>query len=508
VITTFATLELERFRGLIARRLGLHFEDAKLGFLGDVLRRRLEATKECADIYLAQLEANTSPNEAVMLAQELTVAETYFFRHIEQYRAFAEIALPDRLAYCRQAGVRVSIVSTGCASGEEPYSLAIAVRDALADRAEAVSILGVDINPVLLEKAARGRFSAWVLRDTPPDIQRRWFRVEGRDFVLDDAVRRSVRFEPCNLADDDADRWRPASHDIVFCRNVLMYFVPASAQALVRRIARSLRPGGYLFLGHAETLRGLSNDFHLRHTHGTFYYERKDRMELGPSSHLVSAPAAVAVEPFPTDCATTWIDTIQRASDRIRSLAESPDRAESAGDATGRGRARPPREIALALELLREERFAEALEVVKALPAESAGDSEVLLLRAVLLTHGGQLAMAERACERLLEISELNAEAHYLLALCREGAGDQAGAFYHDQVAIYLDPSFSMAHLHLGLLARRSQDLAAARCELEQAIALLEREHVSRLLLFGGGFTRDALIGLCRAELLRSGGQS
>ena len=513
MITTFATPALERFRALIVRRLGLQFEDAKLGFLAEVLRRRLESTKEGADNYLAQLDAEASSNEVVVLAQELTVAETYFFRHVEQYRAFAEMALPDRLRCSQAAGARLSIVSAGCASGEEPYSLAITVRDTLTDRAEAVSILGVDINPVLLEKATRGRFSPWVLRDTPPDVQRRWFRAEGRDFLLDHTVRRAVRFEVCNLADDRAELWRPHSHDIVFCRNVLMYFAPASAQALVSRLTRSLRPGGYLFLGHAETLRGLSNDFHLRHTHGTFYYQRKDHAELGPIHHPVMAPQATPVgEPVPLadwlEDANTWLDTIRQASERIRLLIESPRHAESARGASGAGRAKPAREIGLALELLREERFADALEVVKALPAESERDAEVLLLRAVLLTHSGQLAMAERACERLLEITELNAEAHYLLALCREGVGDQAGSFSHDQVAVYLDPSFAMAHLHLGLLARRTQDLATARRELAQAVALLEREDASRLLLFGGGFTRDALVGLCRAELLRSGGHA
>lgn len=512
MITTFATPDLERFRALIVRCLGLQFEDAKLGFLADVLRRRLEATKEEPDLYLAQLDAKAVPHEVVMLAQELTVAETYFFRHVEQYRAFAEVALPDRLRYAQAAGARLSVVSAGCASGEEPYSLAITVRDTLPDRVDAVSILGVDINPVLVEKATRGRFSSWVLRDTPPDVQRRWFRADGREFVLDKAVRSSVGFEVCNLADDGSELWRPQSHDIVFCRNVLMYFAPASAQALVSRIARSLRPGGYLFLGHAETLRRLSNDFHLRHTHGTFYYQRRDRAELGPALPAVVALRAMpAGEPTPlaawVEGANTWIDTIQQASERIRSLVESPSHAGSAPDGSGSRRAKPAREIGLALELLREERFAEALEVVKALPPEFEPDAEVLLLRAVLLTHGGQLAVAERACQRLLEIDELNAEAHYLLALCREGVGDQAGSLYHDQVAIYLDPGFAMAHLHLGLIARRAQDLTTARRELEQAIALLQREDPSRLLLFGGGFTRDALVGLCRGELLRSGGR-
>jgi len=93
-----------------------------------------------------------------------------------------------------------------------------------------------------------------------------------------------------------------------------------------------------------------------------------------------------------------------------------------------------------------------------------------------------------------------------LLALCRESAGDRQGAIDHDRAAVYLDPGFAMPRMHLGLMARRSGDSEDARRELAQALLLLGREEVSRLLLFGGGFTRDALIALCRAELMSAGG--
>jgi chemotaxis protein methyltransferase CheR len=95
-----------------------------------------------------------------------------------------------------------------------------------------------------------------------------------------------------------------------------------------------------------------------------------------------------------------------------------------------------------------------------------------------------------------------------VLALCREGAGDYAGAAERDQVAVYLDPAFAMPRLHLGLLARRAGDHEAVRRELQQALALLQREDASRLLLFGGGFDRGALLALCRAELQAIGGVS
>jgi chemotaxis protein methyltransferase CheR len=499
-----AVHEIDHFRAIVTRWLGLLFDETKVGFLADVLRRRLEETRQSSSAYLTWLETSGNADELTLLAQELTVAETYFFRHREQYQAFAEVALPDCLLAMPPGG-GVRIVSAGCASGEEPYSLAMIVRNTVSDPLTSVSIVGVDINPLLLDKAKRGRFSPWVLRETDPDVQRQWFRHDGREFLLDEGVRSSVKFEVCNLADDRAELWQPETIDIVFCRNVLMYFAQDVAQAVVNRLTRALRPGGYLFLGHAETLRGLSTDFHLRHTHGTFYYQRRDRPDRG--ARAAAVPFSVAgSRPVPladlVERSDTWVETIGRSTQRIEALASAPGHSGSVRERLADSVKRSW-EVGLALELLRQERFGDALELVDRFPPESARDPEVLLLRAVLLTHSGQLANAERACERLLAIDELNAGAHYVLALCREGVGDSAGAISHDQVAVYLDPSFAMAHLHLGLLARRVNDRVTAARELEQAIVLLQREEASRLLLFGGGFSRDALMALCRAELGR-----
>jgi chemotaxis protein methyltransferase CheR len=108
----------------------------------------------------------------------------------------------------------------------------------------------------------------------------------------------------------------------------------------------------------------------------------------------------------------------------------------------------------------------------------------------------------------LLSIDELNAGAHYVLALCREQAGDRDAAAEYDRIAAYLDPAFAMPRLHLGLLARRSGDRDAARREFAQALMLLRGEDASRLLLFGGGFHRDGLIALCESSLRDAGGRS
>jgi chemotaxis protein methyltransferase CheR len=205
----------------------------------------------------------------------------------------------------------------------------------------------------------------------------------------------------------------------------------------------------------------------------------------------------------------SWIEIIRRSSERIESLTSRvPPIAEREAPATGTSEAPAGSsfDLTAAVDLMRQERFGEASALLTRLPSESERDADVLLLRAVLLTHGGDLAAAEVLCQRVVGLDEMSAGAHYLMALCREDAGDRPGAAEHDRVAAYLDPSFAMPRLHLGLLARRTGDHATARRELGEALALLRREDASRVLLFGGGFGRQGLVALCQAELRTCGG--
>jgi chemotaxis protein methyltransferase CheR len=521
-VTAHGSTEAQRFRGWIAQKLGLNFDDTKLEFLADVLERRADKKGLEPRPYLDRLESTDTDAELQALAPDLTVPETYFFRHIDQFHAFADVALPQ--AQIARGSIRkLKILSAGCASGEEPYSLAMLLRERGADCGWNVEIHAMDINAPMLAKASRGIYSAWALRETPAETKRRWFKNAGREFELDERIRAAVTFHEVNLAQDRAALWAPETYDMIFCRNVSMYFAAEAAQALVARITHSLAPGGHLFLGHAETLRGLSDEYHLCHTHGTFYYQRKSvpsrevgrkyetQRELvppqGSSAQAVAAPApAAAASAMAEPWTKTWLDTVQHASDRIRALTERPTAASALQGGLGRGSAADVgAQLQLALELLKQERFADALELLGRLPATAEQDPDVLLLRAALLTHSGDLSAAEQASARLLERDELNTGAHYLIALCRESAGDRQGAVEHDQAAIYLDGAFAMPRLHLGLMARRAGERETARRELSQALTLLKREGASRLLLFGGGFGREALIALCRAELDSAG---
>ncbi|HYL62683.1 MAG TPA: CheR family methyltransferase [Candidatus Methylomirabilis sp.] len=518
MIVAPAAAEIECFRGLVAERLGLYFEDSKLDFLADVLRQRMEDTGcHLFSAYRKRISSFAGErSETDALAEQLTVGETYFFRYAEHFQVFAEVVLPSRMQ-ARGGDRRLRILSAGCASGEEPYSLAILMRERFPELASwDVDIRGFDVNASVVSKAKRARYSSWSLRETPHELQAKYFRGQGRNFQLDEAMRSAVQFEERNLVEDDPCFWQRDSFDAIFCRNVTMYFTMDVARSVVARIARSLAPGGFFFLGHAETLRAVSQEFHLRHTHETFYYQRREAHETEHTVTLSLATAEHDSFPRPTpelvEPNDSWFSAIRRASERIASLTQVRNGMAASRPASAippNANSRPAAwDRTVAIELLRREKFSEAMELLRALPAESQTDPDAQLLVAVLLTNGGNLPEAEKVCQHVLHLDELNAGAHYLMALCREHAGDQAGAVQHDQTAAYLDSAFAMPHLHLGLVAKRSTDVETARRELGRALPLLDREDASRILLFGGGFTRESLVEFCRAELRACGGTS
>jgi len=489
--------ELARFAGAVAARLALRIDGERSH---DLLDRRAAAHRGPVAAYLDRLDAG-DPEELEALVFELTVGETYFLRHIEQFRAFIEIAVPDRI---KRGPVRV--LSAGCSTGEEPYTLAMLLRESYP--ASAFTVNAVDLNPKSIARARAGRYSRWSLRAVPPAFEQRWFRPEGRDVLVVPEIRAAVRFDNASLLEHDelssAARW-----DIVFCRNVMMYFAEDRADAMISRFARAIAPGGYLFLGHAETLRGRSDEFALCHTHGTFYYQRHPTtMAAG----IRSAPASSHITgPIATMLDAAWFDDIHAAARRVHAMVDGAmvpavQRAvATAPAATVRSRPTPPPDLDAVRELLAEERFGEALERLDDLRATAGVDRDIAMLRALVLTHAGRFAEARVACAELLAIDSTSAGANYLLALCFDSTGDTEGAAHLAQLAADLDPSFAMPRVHLGLLARRVGDRAIASKELTRAIGLLEREASARLELYGGGFSRQALLAMCRAELAAIG---
>lgn len=484
--------ELARFAAAVAARLGFRIEAERAR---ELVEQRAEACGEPIARYLHRLDA-ADPSELRVLARELTVGETYFLRHGEQFRAFVDVVVPDRLA---RGALRV--LSAGCSSGEEPYTLAMLLRESFPD--QRFELFAVDLNPESIARARTGRYSRWSLRATPPELEQRWFQREGRDVVVVPELRARVTFEPANLLEDGVltsrGRW-----DVVFCRNVMMYFTEERADALIARFAHALAPGGYLFLGHAETLRDRTDDFALCHTHGAFYYQRRPTVASGGVDLRALEDRAAAA---PDVLAPQWYDDIRAATRRVHAMVD--DALDPARPVPPEARRPPPptlrKELPAIRELLAQERFGEALEKLEQMRATAVDNPDVATLHALVLTHAGRFDEAREACRDVLAADSSSAGANYLLALCCDSTGDTLGAARCAEIAAQLDPSFAMPRMHLGLLARRTGARDLASRELTRAIALLEGEAQARLELYGGGFSRQALLAMCRAELAAIG---
>jgi chemotaxis protein methyltransferase CheR len=450
--------DITRFRDLLARALGWQFAENDTGQLGRLLDDRAALHRMSPGDYLNRLGARPWPAELTELIQELSITETYFFRHRDHFRALAEEVLPERVA-CRAAQRALRLLSVACSSGEEAYTLAIVARQARPDPDWIISVIGVDANPAVLRAARAGWYSSWSLRETSHGVRRRWFRPgEGGGYQVVDEARRLARFRQYNVADPDDDLWRPDQYDVIFCRNLLMYLTADVASTLVARMTESLVPGGYLFLGYTDSLGSAPAGLELRHSHHSFYYRRPG----GPAPAPRPAPAPEASGGRP---------------------------AEAAEDVHNR-----------AVAMLSEERFADALALVSGKLPDRPAPRDVLL-HGVLLALAGRLDEATVLARRLIDESGLYPDAHQLLGLCLEEASAVDEAIRQYRLAAYLDPGFALPRLRLGQLARRHGDARAAAADLERAMDLLAREDEERIILFGGGFGRISLTVLCRSEL-------
>ncbi len=485
-----ATEPLQRFRALVLTRLGLEFQDRQLPMLTELLERRVACHRLDANRYLHALESGLLIHEFEALAPELTTGETYFFRNIEQFNALQGRVLPSLIQARANTTRRLRILSAGCASGEELYTIAMLMHDLVPGPNWEVTLLGVDLNPEVLRKAREARYTSWSLRETPEPARLRWFKPEGSEFALHPMLRAAVRFEALNLNAEAPDFWRPGSFDLIFARNVLMYFNRHALHAAIARMTRSLSPDGYFFLGHSESLRDLTQSFELCHTHGTFYYQRK-----GSSN---SSASAAEFEPDP-------FAAIGKASERVRDLTTRLAAGKPLGAAATMPASVDP--VEEALNLFSQERFDAASALLDGMDAPSRRHADVMLLRAMLLVHEARFQEAEDLAHELLTHDVRSAAAHYVIALCRESTGDLAAARNRYEQASRLDSGFALPRLHLGRLARQRGDAKSHKHDLARALTLLEHESPQRLLMFGGGFDRIALQNMCRSELRATEGR-
>ncbi|MCM2334195.1 MAG: methyltransferase, partial [Anaeromyxobacteraceae bacterium] len=269
---------LVELAAILKARVGLHIRPDSFSALRLAVAARLETGAPPAPdaaSYLGLLASERGDEELRRLLPLVTVGKTNFFRDDRQFRALATL-LPGLVARARAGGPPARIWSAGCATGEEPYSIAMSLAEAGATP-EQVELLATDVNPEAVAAAARGLYEPRRSREVPPALLARHFDPEGEAWRVRTSLRRYLRaIRPHNLVssafpEPDAGGW-----DLVFCRNVIIYFDTPTTQRVLEQFHRVLTPGGYLFLGYSESLFRLFEGFELTEVAGAFLYRKPE----------------------------------------------------------------------------------------------------------------------------------------------------------------------------------------------------------------------------------------
>jgi len=445
-----------RARDYISSRYGIHFPQIRLAELSAKLGAfsAQGGYASVDDAIDALLSGRMQDDDLAPLIESITVGETYFFREAEAIEAIASTVIP---AIEARGERRLRIWVAGCATGEEAYSVAMFLHSRMLERdGWTLSILATDLNRTFLARAERGIYGSWSFRAIPPHYKSRYFRkcADGR-FELDEAVRRMVTFQRLNLVSGHYPSSRNSTQDcdLIMCRNVLMYFSPATISAMVARLARALTREGWLMVSQTECCDYFSDCFDTVQSGGIFLYRKK------------------------SDAGEPSADPVRRSeSGRFRRGhgRETPVRNEAAPRSATGGPARqteskPPGATA---------------------PAEAGrpehGD---LFLRARALADGGELEQARLRCEEGLAVEPLSLKGRYLHAVILMALGclqEARGAF---RKVLFLNPDCAMATYTLGAIEWKLGNRREALSHLDRVARMLSGYEGAHLLPEAEGLT-------------------
>jgi chemotaxis protein methyltransferase CheR len=268
--------EFRLLRDFVYQHCGLNFTEDSKYLLEKRLGRRLQIHKlqSFKDYYYFLRYKPDKEQELSEVVDLLTTNETYFFREDYQLRTFAEEILPEMRARKEAAGDRqLRIWSAGCSSGEEPYTLAMILLDQRWLDGWRVEIIGTDISQKVLQIARQGEYGDASFRNTDAVQKRRFFTENGGKSRIRDEVKSLVTISHLNLF-DQARVALLGKMDIIFCRNVIIYFDLDGKKKVIDSFFRRLHPEGFLLLGHSESLINLSTSFRLRHFKHDMVYQK------------------------------------------------------------------------------------------------------------------------------------------------------------------------------------------------------------------------------------------
>jgi len=444
-MTPLPEIVLSRISMLVTEQMGLRFPPDRWP---ELARGVASAALELGIADLLGWAENLAEGRATeaqlnALAHHLTISETYFFRHRETFIALEKEMLPPRLAVRREQGRPLRLWSAGCASGEEPYSIAILLRQAFPNlRPDSVVIAATDINSRVIARAERGVYSEWSFRDAPTGLKDAYFKRKGASrFELKPEIRQMVRFSVLNLATPlfPAEFGERGDFDVIICRNVLMYFSGEWQAKIVRRFTAALAPGGWLVVSPCDITAAQSASLPLRLLGPGLYLKTS-----GAEARVVPPPefAAPPVELFPPPATALAVPPLAAPEPFSRAVPEPPA-PPAAGPA------------------------APAVGSAGEIAADAARDH----------ADRGELGPALVACDQAIALENTNPGFHYLRGCILQEQNRLPEAAAAFRRVLYLDPRAVMAEFALGCLAERAGRARDARHHFAVVHRLLADAH-------------------------------
>jgi len=264
----------DKFVRLIYKKTGLNYEYNKKYYVQKRIERRVELMEmETINEYFMFLKFSDDSSEYYKFINDLTVNETYFFRDFPQLRNFAEDVLPV-VTKEKENKKKIKIWCAACSTGEEAYTLSIIFQEMLVKPEQwEIQIVASDINTEVLQSAKIGLYERRAVKDVPPEYLEKYFTRRNDKYLINLNVRKSVTFKQINLMDEE-ERNNIRECDFIFCRNCLIYFDDVSRKDVVSSFYESLNSGGFLFLGHSESVGRISSDYKVQRLGDTILYSK------------------------------------------------------------------------------------------------------------------------------------------------------------------------------------------------------------------------------------------
>ncbi len=471
------------FQDLLIETCGLQFEEDRSQSLHFALWQRLQQRGyDSYQEYYNLLKFHPSGRlEIRELLDLITIGETYFFRNKAQFNVLMRLVLPEIIQRKSHSGdKRLRIWSAGCSRGDEPYSIAMAMMEVLPSYKEwRISILGTDINRNGLACAKEAQYGEKDIGHLPKEYLDKYFKIYGSTYLLHAEVKELVQFEYHNLVKDPCIDERMQQVDLIFCRNVTIYFNGQTTQRVIENFYNCLVDEGYLFLGHTETLWQVTNKFERVEFPQTFIYQKRLRW-----THEEETKPFMAIPEVNLEGLTSFKET-GRGKSFFHKNVEPPLQEKLA---PSRETGKTFRPLSLSLP-----------------PQQNTPDQNPILTdltHAISLANEARYKEAANLLAKVIELDNLSVEAYYLLGVLSYKNGDLKEAEKLFRRVIYVTPDSILAYYNLGNIYLYQNKFDKAAREFRNVIRLSEKRPREEQVTFCEDFTIEFLLRACRNHLL------